>query len=235
MCARILRRYVFRRRKLFVRCNNNEKIKLHFIASGQLPPNADGGNVYAMLIQVPIIALAAAIVGLGFTGLTHAQAPDPIAPDAVVAYGGPDPLIIETEEGAHSFTVELANTPEARERGMMFRESMDPDTGMLFDYEQPQLASIWMRNTLIPLDIVFIRDSGAIAKIVTNARPLSLRSMGSDVPVLAVLELAGGRTLELGIDPGDIVRHPLFGNWKAVEAVTPPQEDMQDSDASDPG
>lgn len=165
------------------------------------------------------VLAAAALAGLGFAGGAIAQPVDPSAPDAVVEYGGPDPLIIETEAGSHSFTVELANTDASRTRGMMHRESMDDDAGMLFDFEETDFQSIWMRNTLISLDIVFVREDGRIAKIVTNAQPLSLRPMSSDIPVSAVLELRGGRTLELGIDPGDVIFHPLFGNVTAQEAA----------------
>jgi len=174
------------------------------------------------------ILAAAALAGLGFAGCAFAQPVDPSAPDAVVEYGGPDPLTIETEAGTHSFIVEVANTDASRTRGMMFRESMDDDAGMLFDFEQTDFASIWMRNTLIALDIVFVREDGRIAKIVTNAQPQSLRSMSSDIPVLAVLELRGGRTLELGIEPGDVIFHPLFGNATAQEPASTAIEQPED-------
>lgn len=146
----------------------------------------------------------------------HAQF-DPTAPDAVVEYGGPDPVIVETAEGPVEFIAEIAATDAARARGMMYRESMAPNEAMLFDFEVVQPVAIWMANTLIPLDIIFIRADGTIAKIVANAQPLSRRSMPSDFPVLAVLEIAGGRAHETGIAPGDLVRHALFGTESAGE------------------
>ncbi len=150
---------------------------------------------------------------------------DPTAPDAVVEYGGPDPLVIETASGPVSFTVELAETEDARNRGMMHRSSMDPDTGMLFDFEIERVVSIWMRNTQIPLDIIYIRADGTIAKIVANAVPYSLRPMYSDYPVISVLEIAGGRAHELGIEPGDLVRHAWFGTAEPVSETEPAAQD----------
>lgn len=176
-----------------------------------------------------IVSLLAAV---SFSACASAQidpAFDPTAPDAVVDYGGPDRLVIETANGPIEFTVELAETQEARTRGMMHRDSMDPDTGMLFDFEVEQVISIWMRNTRIPLDIVFIRADGTIAKIVANAVPYSLRPMYSDYPVLSVLEVAGGRSAALGIEPGDLVRHAWFGTAEdAAEPEAPGEEEAED-------
>lgn len=142
---------------------------------------------------------------------SSAQLP-PDQEDAVVEYGGPEPLTIVSGEERYNFMVEIANTPRSRTRGMMFRESVGEDAGMLFLYDQPRPASIWMKNTLIPLDIIYILPGGEIAKIAHNAVPGSLESLASGVPVLAVLELAGGRANALGLMPGDVVRHPAFGN-----------------------
>jgi len=178
-----------------------------------------------MMTCTRILALAAAaLVGFGSAGCALAQSVDPTAPDAVVEYGGPDPLVIEGDFGAHTFTVEVADTDDSRERGLMYRESMDPDAGMLFDFGREDFMSIWMANTIIPLDILYVRANGEIAKIVVGAQPFSRRPMSSDYPVIAVVELNGGRTLELGIEPGDIVRHPLFGN---VEGDAPEAQDAQ--------
>ena len=143
---------------------------------------------------------------------------DPTAPDAVVEYGGPEPVTIETAGGPVTLTVELAETPQARQRGLMHRESLAPDAGMLFDFEQERVVSIWMENTLIPLDIVYIRSDGTIAKIITGAQPMSRRQLYSDVPVLSVLEIGAGRAAELGIAPGDLVRHAWFGTVQAPGA-----------------
>ncbi len=164
-------------------------------------------------------------------GLDAASSSDVTAPDAVVEYGGPDPLTIETDNGPVSFTVELAETQEARTRGMMHRDSMAPDTGMLFDFEVEQVISIWMRNTQIPLDILYIRSDGTIAKIVANAVPESLRPMYSDFPVIAVLEIAGGQADALGIEPGDLVRHEWFGTVNTADAG--PAMDEADAGASE--
>ena len=169
--------------------------------------------------------LSALLASLCFSACAAAQtAFDPTAPDAVVEYGGPDPLVIETDNGPVMFTVEVAATQDARTRGMMHRDSVAPDAGMLFDFETEQVISIWMRNTRIPLDIIYIRADGTIAKIVANAVPYSLRPMYSDFPVISVLEIAGGRSAEAGIAPGDLVRHPLFGTAEAVEDAAPATE-----------
>ena len=113
------------------------------------------------------------------------------------------PLTITTASGkAHRFTVEVARTPEQQAQGLMNRESLGPDRGMIFPYEPPVAASFWMKNTLIPLDMIFIRADGIIARIEANTVPLSLDPVAAGEPVAAVLELAGGRSAELGIAPG---------------------------------
>jgi uncharacterized membrane protein (UPF0127 family) len=117
------------------------------------------------------------------------------------------PLTIQSQTGTHRFTVEVARTPEQQAQGLMHRQSLAPDRGMLFPYEPPQNASFWMKNTLIPLDIVFIRENGTVALIAANTVPLSLDPISSLEPVAAVLEIAGGRAAELGIQVGDKV------NW----------------------
>jgi uncharacterized membrane protein (UPF0127 family) len=122
------------------------------------------------------------------------------------------PLSIKTDEATHAFTVEIADTPEAITQGMMFRESMAPDAGMLFDFGEVRQASMWMKNTLISLDMLFIDADGQVIAIARNAVPGSTRSLGPGVPVRAVLEIPGGRAKELGIQPGDTVQHPIFGS-----------------------
>jgi len=116
------------------------------------------------------------------------------------------PLSIVTAAGkTHRFTVEVARTPGQQEQGLMNREAIAPDRGMIFPYDPPVAASFWMKNTLIPLDIIFIRANGTIARIEANTVPLSLDPVPAGEPVGAVLELAGGRAAELGIAPGDKV------------------------------
>ena len=115
------------------------------------------------------------------------------------------PLTIRSASGTHRFTVEVARTPEEQATGLMHRQSLAPDRGMLFPYDTPQPASFWMKNTLIPLDMIFIRPDGTIARIADNAVPLSREMIPSLEPVSGVLEIAGGRAAELGIAPGDRV------------------------------
>ena len=122
------------------------------------------------------------------------------------------PLTIESANGAHAFTVEIADDPEEITTGLMNRESMDPDAGMLFDFGQPREAAMWMKNTLIPLDMLFMDPQGKVIAIARETVPGSLRTITPGVPVKSVLELNGGRAEELGIEPGDEVIHPIFGN-----------------------
>jgi uncharacterized membrane protein (UPF0127 family) len=122
------------------------------------------------------------------------------------------PLVVETMAGPVSFTVELADEPQETQTGMMFRQSIGEREGMLFDMIRPRVAIFWMRNTLIPLDIIFIDADGRIANIAANATPLSEEPLPSSGPVRGVLEIGGGRAAELGIEAGDLVRHEIFGN-----------------------
>ena len=116
------------------------------------------------------------------------------------------PLTVTSAEGqVHRFVVEVARTPEEQARGLMERQSLAPDRGMLFPYQTPQAVAFWMKNTLIPLDMVFIAPGGRILRIEANTVPLSLEPVGSGEAVEAVLELAGGRSAELGIAAGDRV------------------------------
>ena len=115
------------------------------------------------------------------------------------------PLTIQSRSGTHQFIVEVARTPEQQAQGLMHRQSLAPDRGMLFPYDPPQNASFWMKNTLIPLDMIFIRADGTVALIAANTVPLSLEPVPSLEPVAAVLEIAGGRAAELGIQAGDKV------------------------------
>jgi len=114
------------------------------------------------------------------------------------------PLTIRAQSGTYHFTVEVAATPEQQERGLMFRPTLAPDRGMIFPYDPPQDVAFWMKNTLIPLDIVFIRADGTIARI-THAISMDLTPLPSGEPIAAVLEIRGGRATELGIGEGDIV------------------------------
>lgn len=120
-------------------------------------------------------------------------------------------LSIETADGAtHAFRVYLARTPKQHARGLMFVPELAADQGMLFAYRRPQRVSMWMKNTLIPLDMLFVRADGTIANIARRTVPGSLAAVNSSGKVRAVLEVNGGTAARLGIRPGDRVRHPLF-------------------------
>jgi uncharacterized membrane protein (UPF0127 family) len=119
-------------------------------------------------------------------------------------------LEVVTDKGRYKFRIELATTPEQMMQGLMFRRSLDPDAGMLFDYGTTQPVSFWMKNTLIPLDMVFIFANGRVAGVHQRAVPLSEQAIASPAPVRAVLELNGGTASRLGIKPGDLIVHPIF-------------------------
>jgi len=125
------------------------------------------------------------------------------------------PLSIVSTETSHEFSVEVANDRDEISFGLMDRESMDADKGMLFDFDPPREPAMYMKSTLIPLDMLFIADDGSIEMIARNTVPGSLRTISPGVPVRAVLELNGGQAAELGIQPGDTVQHPIFGNTDA--------------------
>jgi uncharacterized membrane protein (UPF0127 family) len=120
------------------------------------------------------------------------------------------PLTIDAASGQFEFQVEMAVSPEQRGRGLMFREELAEDRGMLFDFGRLQQASMWMRNTYVPLDMLFIDPEGRITQIAADIRPLSDAVIASREPVRAVLELRAGVTAKLGIKPGDRVVHPMF-------------------------
>jgi len=117
------------------------------------------------------------------------------------------PLTIHSSNGNHRFTVEIARTREQQMTGLMFRRSLPADRGMIFPFGRAIPASFWMHNTLIPLDMIFIRADGTIARI-TTAKARDDSPVPAGEPVVAVLELRGGRTAELGIWEGDRVEWP---------------------------
>lgn len=124
-----------------------------------------------------------------------------------------DEISIETAAGAtHRFTVELAITEAQRQRGLMYRKEMPPDHGMLFEFGNPRSVSMWMENTVLPLDMLFIQDDGTILNIHENAVPFSRATIDSDGPVKFVLELNAGRSRALGIAAGDKVVGKRIGN-----------------------
>jgi uncharacterized membrane protein (UPF0127 family) len=134
------------------------------------------------------------------------------------AQTGPQPrlpeeeLVIVTRDGRrHTFRVEMAVEPEQQRIGLMFREHVGPDEGMLFDWGTPRESAMWMRNTLVSLDMLFIAADGRIHRIAERTVPHSLASIESRGPVRATLELAGGTAERLGIRVGDRVLHRIFG------------------------
>lgn len=115
------------------------------------------------------------------------------------------PLTIRTRAKRYDFRVEVARTSEQQAQGLMFRERMAPFAGMLFPMQPPRAANFWMHNTPEPLDLIFVRADGTIARIAVNAIPYSTDNIPSGEAVAAVLEIAGGRAAELGIEEGDRV------------------------------
>jgi uncharacterized membrane protein (UPF0127 family) len=173
-------------------------ISIWRLASGEAMRRAEGreraaherrcgplGSVFAF------IALWLAFALPGFDATTSpARAAEP-----------PQRLEIVSANGPHVFEVELARNPAEREKGLMFRRYMP---------NNPEPATMWMENTYIPLDMLFIRADGTVARIETNTEPLSRRVIAAGEPVLGVLELNGGVCDELGIKAGDKVVHPMF-------------------------
>lgn len=134
-----------------------------------------------------------------------------LASDARAQTGPTEPLSITVSAGeTHAFQVELARTFEEKAQGLMYRDALAPDAGMLFVHAKESRQSMWMKNTLIPLDMLFIRRDGRIAHIHERAVPGSLETISSRGRVLAVLELRGGTVARLGIRKGDRVHHPAF-------------------------
>jgi len=121
-----------------------------------------------------------------------------------------DRLEILTASGAHAYSVEIANTEQSRELGLMNRRFMPADRGMLFEFPKEEPVAFWMKNTFIPLDMIFIRHDGAVICVTANAEPLSEATIPCDGPVDGVLELNGGVAASIGLRPGDKVRHPFF-------------------------
>lgn len=139
----------------------------------------------------------AASLGLAVLGAAYAQALEALS---ILGQGGQ----------RQNFQVEVARNDADRAQGLMFRRSMPADRGMLFDFGKVEPVSMWMQNTYLSLDMLFIRADGTIARVAANTEPLSTRTIPSGEPVLAVLELNAGTAAKLGIKAGDKVEHPLF-------------------------
>ena len=134
-----------------------------------------------------------------------------LGPIAGAAYAQTlDRLEIATGSGAHMFNVEVVNDEAGREKGLMYRRFMPQDRGMLFDFKEEAPVAFWMKNTYIPLDMIFISRRGVVTNIVANAEPLSERLIPSGGPAYGVLEINGGVAARIGLKVGDRVKHPIF-------------------------
>ena len=119
-------------------------------------------------------------------------------------------VVVTTAMGKFTFQTEIADTAPARQRGLMFRKSMAPDRAMLFDWGEPLVASMWMQNTYVSLDMVFIAGDGTVKYVAQNTKPLSRDVVSAGIEVSAVLEVIAGTALRIGLKPGDKIAHSLF-------------------------
>jgi uncharacterized membrane protein (UPF0127 family) len=116
-------------------------------------------------------------------------------------------LTLHTGTGDYTFNVDVVDTPDSRAKGLMFVTELADDAGMLFDFKEEREVSFWMRNTFIPLDMIFIGTDGVVRNVHANARPHDVTSIPSDGPVQFVLEIPGGRAAEIGLAAGDTMDH----------------------------
>ncbi len=120
-------------------------------------------------------------------------------------------IVIDTHKGPAKFRVEVANDTASQKRGLMYRKELAQNAGMIFEFGRPRFVTFWMKNTYIPLDMLFLRKDGTISSVEPNAVPLSTETIPSHEPIVAVIELNGGRAHDLDIEPGDRVHAPNFG------------------------
>ncbi len=136
-----------------------------------------------------------------------------LAGPALAQEAGPsDSYFAQTSRGPIELKLELADDPAERARGLMFRESLPEQGGMLFDFGSEQPVAMWMRNTLVPLDMLFVDTAGRVVHIARETTPLSEATITAGRPVRGVVELAGGEAARLGIEVGDLVTRRLFDN-----------------------
>lgn len=121
-------------------------------------------------------------------------------------------VVLHTDRGPHRFFVEIADTPAARGRGLMFRPHMASDHGMLFDFSADGEVTMWMHNTPLSLDMIFVRFDGTVHRIARSTTPYSQKIIASKGPVRAVLEVLAGTARRIGLKPGDRLDHPMFTN-----------------------
>ncbi|WP_404378974.1 DUF192 domain-containing protein [Caenispirillum salinarum] len=151
-------------------------------------------------------ALAAVLVVAA--GLLPAACSQAAEPQALPT----EPVVVETRDGTVTFTTEIADDHGERAIGLMYRDHLPRDRAMLFQYERPSQIRMWMRNTLIPLDMLFMDRRGEIVHIEREARPHDETPRGPDGLAVGVLEIGGGLAREMGIEKGMTVRHPFFDN-----------------------
>ena len=154
-----------------------------------------------MLAQglAPVLRRAAAVVAIATAALPLAACSDE------------GKLVLHSSTGDYSFNVEVVDTPESRAKGLMFVQELADDAGMLFDFKEERPVSFWMRNTFIPLDMIFVGADGVVKNIHVNARPHDVTGIPSEGPVQFVLEIPGGRSVEIGLKPGDTMEHDRVG------------------------
>jgi uncharacterized protein len=171
--------------------------------TGALVDGGAGTMAFLEVIRLPIRiqwlarAFFAALIWLGIIFPAHAQVLEPLT-------------IVTSSGQRHVFSVEVMRNDEERAKGLMFRRHLPADRGMLFDFKRIEPVAMWMQNTYISLDMLFIRADGVITNIAQHTEPLSTRVVPSDGPVLSVLEVNAGTTARLGIAAGDKVEHILF-------------------------
>ena len=170
-----------------------------------MAPSPASSSVPARRKAAHVVAFAAALMCGVLSASLPALAQAPAAP------GELENVTLVTASGEHVFKVEVMRTDEQRARGLMFRKHLPADRGMLFDFKAEQRVSMWIRNTYIPLDMVFIARDGTVVNVAQDTEPLSERTIPSAGPALAVLEVNAGVARRIGLKAGDRVRHPLFG------------------------
>jgi uncharacterized protein len=152
---------------------------------------------------IVIVMLGVTGISLG-TNLARERKKEAVVQDSL------ERVEIISGSATHVFQAEVMKTPEQRAKGLMFRQFMPEDRGMLFDFDREEPVTMWMRNTYIPLDMVFIRANGTIHRIHERAQPLDETTIAAGAPVRFVLEINGGVAAKLGLKAGDRVRHPLI-------------------------
>ena len=147
---------------------------------------------------------------LSFFALVMFSALAPASAQGAGAASVLEPLQITTASGKHDFSVEVMRTDEERAKGLMYRRFMAPNRGMLFDFKTEQTVNMWMKNTYLPLDMIFIARNGTVTHVAADTEPLSERIISSNGPAYAVLEVNAGTSAKIGLKVGDRVQHPMF-------------------------